>query len=209
MKTFFRAGAQHTALLVFFNGWGMDEAVFGELPVGDMDVLEVSDYRRITPLTLPGGYQTYHLAAWSLGVVAAAVALAESPQKFASATAVNGTLNPVDDDFGIPVAIFNGTLEHWESEAARSKFFRRAGIKNLPRRTAESQKEELIALKNYASRDLVNPFASAVVGLRDRIIPPAAQLRFWKSLSIPVSSYDGPHGFFERLTTICGVIDFA
>jgi biotin synthesis protein BioG len=110
-------------LLLFFNGWGMDEKPFNHLAVdNDLDILMVYDYTTLDDVKELDAYKTVHLVAWSLGVFAAAKVLAG--KKFASAVAINGTLKPIDEGEGIAPAIFQGTIDLW-SEASRMKFNRR------------------------------------------------------------------------------------
>ena len=114
-------------LLLFFNGWGMDEKPFKHLETSkDLDVLMVYDYTNLDNAhdlcNDFADYKSVHLVAWSLGVFVAAKVLAGI--KFASTKAINGTLMPIDENEGIAPIIFQGTIDSW-GEVARIKFNRR------------------------------------------------------------------------------------
>ena len=194
-------------LLLFFNGWGMDEKPFNHLAVdNDLDILMVYDYTTLDDVKELDAYKTVHLVAWSLGVFAAAKVLAG--KKFASAVAINGTLKPIDEGEGIAPAIFQGTIDLW-SKAARMKFNRRmCGIEhgkkfnsNAPERSIESQKAELIALQELITNSPVpgNIFQQAVISAKDKIFPLHAQETHWQNARIPIRVFDEPHYFFPEL----------
>jgi len=196
-----------TELLLFFNGWGMDEKPFKHLAVNDeLDVLMISDYTSLEDVEEINDYETVHLVAWSLGVFAAAKVLAT--KKFASTVAINGTLKPIDENEGIAPNIFQGTIDSW-SEIARMKFNRRmCGVEhnknfkdNAPERTIESQKSELIALQEQIINSPVpeNIFQKAIVSLNDKIFTKHNQETHWQNARIPLTIIDEPHYFFPEL----------
>ena len=207
----------NSELLLLFLGWSMDEHAVAHLASGGLDVLALWDYTAPDTAFLSEtvGYRKLHLAAWSLGVFAAAKLLAGRDIDFAGSTAFNGTLRPVDADFGIAPEIFLGTAEHWGEERARSRFYQRvAGGRAeletfpLPCRTPASQQEELFALERSARKSIPpNCFRLAVVGERDRIFPPEAQKAFWESAHTPVLSLDLPHYPFAAFHSFREVTD--
>ena len=200
-------------VLLFFNGWSMDDTLFEGWETSGVDVLTVCDYTRLEPLPELAGYEELHLAAWSLGVRVAAELLENMPYRFETATAFNGTLRPVDAEFGIDPAIFAGTAEHWGDERAWERFYRRlAGSAPFrqPRRTPESQQEELVSLQKHieSSPVPVNPFRRAWISGRDRIIPAAAQRKFWAGESVAVTEKpDAPHFPFGEIHSFEEIID--
>ena len=194
-------------LILFFNGWGMDEKPFEHLTVPDgFDILMAYDYTELEPLTEEiKSYSKVHLVAWSLGVYAAAEVL--QGIEFASATAINGTLKPIDADEGIAPAIFQGTIDSW-SEVAALKFNRRMCGKynkefkvSAPDRSVDGQKNELIALsKRIESKPQPNNiFQQAVIGVGDRIFLRDAQEEHWQHARIHLRIIDEPHYFFPAL----------
>jgi biotin synthesis protein BioG len=200
-----RAG--HPRLLLFFNGWGMDERILGmiEAPEG-RDLLAVCDYVDLqgedAVRAAVARYPAADLVAWSMGVWAAANVFRSTAPRFDKAVAVNGTGRPVDDEYGIPTGLFRATLDGF-SERARESFFRRMCdgreacgefLPHAPLRDVEDQRRELLALARDAAAGVPPPgsFTSAVVGSRDRIMPPENQLRYWQGV-IPCRTANLPH----------------
>lgn len=208
-----RSGARE--LLIFFNGWGMDPRPFSGLNATGLDVLMFYDY---STLDLPCGldllFQNYtacHLVAWSLGVPAAAAALGNCRGRLAGTVAVNGTLCPIDAEYGIAPEIFQGTLESWNA-GARNKFYRRMCVSAeiitafsalAPARDAEAQKLELAAIQQrtlQSTGPLPNDFFDrAVIGCDDRIFPVAAQKKCWSAAGVTFKSIPAPHYPFAGL----------
>ena len=163
------------SIIVFFNGWGMDESVVAHLKPGDYDVIMIYDYN--TPefdLSVLKEYENKHLAAWSMGVMAATLFDID----YVSKTAVNGTLKPIDDEFGIPCRIYDLTLKRLDVNKFMEKMFE--PDEKLPdvKREYENQKKELAALKNYKA-DLNFKYDKIIISDNDKIIPTQAQVRFW------------------------------
>lgn len=200
-----RAGAAR--LLVFFNGWGMDEwVVAGIAPPPASDLLEIHDYTDLDAGELECVLESYpscSLVAWSFGVWAAAAVFAglrRAPQR---AVAINGTCRPIDEACGIPPRLFQATVERF-SAASRDSFFRRmcADAETLasfrsraPRRDLADQAAELRALGLGVAAAPVPPsiFSQVVVGRRDRIMPPENQRRCWDTATalkvLPIPHY--------------------
>lgn len=206
-------------LLVFFNGWSRSASDAAAL-AAPFDVLEVHDYTDLDPAELLKQIRTYsqiRLAAWSLGVWAAAAVLEGCGIRFDSALALNGTLHPVHPEYGIAPEIFDGTIANWTVPAARERFLRRmagsgAAARLLPdvRRSAEDQQAELAAIRKQAAERPVprNIYTAAAMGRQDRIIPFAAQEKFWKTRpEIPAAALDLPHYPFGGLSCWEEVLD--
>ncbi len=208
---FLNRTAGHRELILFFNGWSMDENLVRNLKPGRFDVLSLHDYTStfhlLPELTAP--YKKVHLVAWSLGVWAAAEALEYAGVELASALAINGTLRPIDAKYGIAPEIFNGTVANWPEAAARSRFLARVAggrmeltevAMNL--RLPDDQQQELAALGYRITHKPTppNPFERAVIGSRDKIFPPATQLAFWATTPTTVAALDTPHYAFRGLS---------
>ena len=74
-------------------------------------------------------------------------------------------------------------------------------LPHAPLRDVEDQRRELQALARDAGPGVEQPgpFTSAVVGSRDRIMPPANQMRYWQGV-IPCRTASLPHLPFSRRT---------
>jgi len=180
-------------------------------PPEGRDLLAVCDYTDLQGIdamrAAVAHYPAVELVAWSMGVWAAATVFGAAGACFDSAVAVNGTGRPIDDEYGIPAGLFQATLQGF-SERARDSFFRRMCdgrdacgefLPHAPLRDVEDQRQELRALARAAGAGVPppGPFTSAVVGSRDRIMPPESQLRYWQGV-IPCRTVKLPHLPFSR-----------
>lgn len=201
------------SLLLIFGGWGSWPGLFSgyDYP-DDTDVLLCYDYRDMDfDTALLDGYADIRVIAWSMGVWVASRVLSgygtARRLPVAGSIAVNGTMFPVDDLRGIPVKIFEGTLENM-SRPVLDKFIRRMCAGNLaeyrsrgPQRDADELKDELAALYSAvkeADREPDYEWTEAVIGLKDMIFPAENQRRAWAGTDI--AGIDAPHygrGLFE------------
>lgn len=201
----------HSRVLLFFNGWGMDERMAGVLPAPkEADMLCLSSYHQGTAdlaKTL-AQYTTIDVVAWSMGVWAAPGALSAITHKLRHCVALNGTCQPIDDELGIPSDIFAGTLRLF-SPAVRDRFLRRMAGGNkgytqmkplLPTRSWEDQHNELAWWQQHAHLPVPQlPWTQAWCGTRDTVFPISAQLRFWQDTpTVVLPVYHFPFGAFDH-----------
>lgn len=196
MKQVFIIKENHPRLLLFFAGWGADETPFKEYRPAESDYLLCYDYRTLDfDASLLKGYREIHVIGWSMGVWAAGRVMgrlqeADASLCIKSSIAINGSPYPMDDTYGIPVAIYHGTLEGLTG-ASLHKFLRRMCLNGeafkeflniTPRRPLEELREELEEIERmYLSLPAASfRWQQAVVGSNDRIIPPAHQQNAWR-----------------------------
>lgn len=191
MKQTFLIQKQHPRLLIFFAGWGADANLFRNYLPEDCDYLLCYDYRSMYfDASLLKPYRKIHLVAWSMGVWAASQVLSGLDLPFEERIAVNGTPFPVDDHRGIPKALFQATLDNF-GPTTLQRFRRRicgsadnvrAFLAHDPLRSLAELKDELEALSRSVTSHPSAPFAwdKAIIGSRDKIFPPANQLRAWE-----------------------------
>jgi len=181
-------------LLLFFAGWGMDERPFLEyLPAGN-DCMICYNYRSLSfDDSLLAPYRNIRVVAWSMGVWAASRMLAGRNLPVSESIAINGTPQSIDDEKGIPAAIFQGTLEGL-NEHTLHKFRRRMCgskeemahfMKQVPLRTVEDLHEELAQIgKQYVTQTDTDEgyieWNKVYIGLQDNIFPPPNQQRAWE-----------------------------
>jgi len=112
MKTYIRRREKNDRLLVMFGGWGTDENFFAPFCNDELDFILFSNYSADEPLVLPEikTYKKIILIGWSLGVWAAEFLSPKTGIRADVTIAVNGTPIPADDKFGIPLNVFEGTL---------------------------------------------------------------------------------------------------
>lgn len=179
-------------LILFFCGWGMDEKPFSILK-SNCDILYVYDY---TTPEFPhfdfSKYKNISLLAFSYGVYASAIA--NLPKiNIEQNVAINGTLIPVDDKYGVPLRQFELT-EKMDSQSVvkfRERLFGGEKAKehfeifenNLPQRTAQSCTDELIRMKKYVPMFPTpnKQFDKVYIAKYDRCVPTRNQLNFWKN----------------------------
>lgn len=177
--------------ILFFSGWGMDATPFRFLSAHDHDLCLFSDYRRLQPVDLApfAGYERLHLIGWSMGVWAAAHLLADQAERFASCTALGGTLAPIDKQRGIPPESYAAMLDPFTQEVLDG-FYRNMFddedqlarfLAHRPQRDLPGLQEEMIAFRdaflNFGpGRDL---YTHKIVTSRDRIFSGRNQMRAW------------------------------
>lgn len=189
-------------LILFFNGWAMNETPVQHLDCSDFDVLLVYDYRNINFDFSQFDFSKYenkYLICWSMGVYVANL-FKDVLKDFNKKIAINGTTKIIDDDFGIPKKIYKITTKLL-NEDSKDKF-----IKNMfddgkinPNiritRTLLELKEELISIQNIELSDELT-FDCAIVSLDDRIIPTKNQLNFWQGKT-KIKKINSTHCPFE------------
>ncbi len=194
-------------LILVFLGWGMDATPFAGLSKNGYDILAISNYSRYSPDTdLPdlinelSSYREIVVIAWSFGVrIATDLLNMASGLPITRTIAVNGTEKHIDDKFGIPQAIFDGTLQNL-SPRSIWKFQRRMFVSSeafasfqqmKPQRSFDSMLDEL---RTFASLQpaIHARWDYAIVGLSDAIFPSENQQNAWHG--IPADLVDGmPH----------------
>ena len=189
---------QNNKVIVFFNGWGMDESVVHHLEFSDYDVLMFYDYNNLDTnfdFNSLDKYKNKSLIAWSMGVMVATM----FNQKYTSATAINGTLKPIDNEFGIPQRIYDLTIKGFNEKGAQ-RFIKSMFNENikLPQisRDIENQKSELSALKNYTANSNFK-YNRIILSDNDKIIPTKTQIAFWE-IEPNISSGHCPFMLFKK-----------
>lgn len=192
-------------LLIYFTGWGTTPEVVSHLPIPeDWDYLTAYDYRELNPSDLPDlkEYQRVHLVAWSMGVCAADE-LAPYLPHLTKAIAINGTVLPVNDRYGIPNEIFKGTLDRLDDEN-RARFNRRmcggkkllAVFNSFSQRSTEDLRRELTVVYERGrsmSEEMAPrlPWTSAIVSEKDLIVPSDNQIAYWERQQVPIRFVEG------------------
>ena len=167
-------------LIVFFNGWGMDETVVKHLEPEILDVIMFYDYNSLSTdfdFNLLKNYFSKYLIARSMGVMTATLFQIDYDSK----TAVNGTLKPIDDKYGIPNRIYDLTIKNL-TPSGLIKFIENMGLNSdiIPEinNDFENQKSALLQLKNYQSNPKFK-YDRIILSSDDKIIPSKNQSKFW------------------------------
>ena len=174
-------------LIIFFNGWAMDENAVSHLDCEDYDVIVFYDYGNLDTDAQLGNYDEKYIIAWSMGVLVSGSDnnnIKEIIKNYSGATAIAGTPLIIDDKFGIPEKIYNLTYKGFNEESSE-KFFKKM-FNNLPKdifctnRTFESQKTELEMMSNYKFVSDIK-FTRVIIPDKDFIIPGRNQKRYWET----------------------------
>lgn len=189
-------------LLLIFAGWGTDSGQYAHVSRPGYDTLVVWDYRDLgIDWSIVADYNEIALIAWSMGVYAASMSIHSIRHLITAMIAVNGTMTPVDNLRGIPVAVYEGTAAGL-NERSLKKFYRRMCgdretaerfLATEPGRDAAELVEELRSI--YPEPWFANPKVAdwdiAVIGRDDAIFPACNQQRAWKGTPLIVT--DRPH----------------
>ena len=184
MKYKWLNNTKNKKIIIFFNGWGMDENVINHLDCEDYDVLMFYDYNTLDTdfdFSLLNIYLEKNIIAWSMGVMVGGNYLIEQNlSPYLQTVAINGTLKPIDAEYGIHPKIYDLTIKGF-NEKGREKFINSMFDKKqdiLCSREIENQKNELIALKNYRCNNDFR-YNKILISDNDKIIPTKSQVAFW------------------------------
>lgn len=198
-------------LLLFFNGWGNDELPLKHIVSEDKDVLILSDYTNAEAfqLSIAESYEEVYVIAWSMGVMVANEILRKQNINICRSVAVNGSVNSVHNEIGIPEKIYLLTLNTL-SEKSVHMFQRNMCVQknayqfymeNKPARSFESQKAELGYLYKFSEKCSVDNFifTHAIIGTKDKIFPVDNLRKMWSDIF--VKEMDAPHYLFAEIRT--------
>lgn len=223
MKQTFLIKENRPNLVLFFAGWGMDETPFRHLVnrcPEDCDWMICYDYSKWSfDPTLVEEYKGIVIYGWSLGVWEAQKVMETYQLPIIASIAINGTLSPIDEEFGISPQLYEATLIDFTEEKLQ-KFRKRmcnssaaynAFMKMAPQREAKNLEMELFSfimksLDSSFEADLEGKNAQwdlAIIGKNDRIFLPKNQLQYWqnnaKTLGVAdIAHYDVNLPFLEN-----------
>lgn len=191
-------------LIIFFTGWSFDYRPFEFLQSKNADVIIFYDYNFIDDFKIfENHYRKKHLVAWSMGVYTAYM-LKEKLPEFETKLAINGTVFPVDNEFGIPEKPFILTLKHAKT-GLEGKFYQNIfnNSEELEKyntnpilRSMDNRVEEL---KNLYTRiqntqkEYRKFYDKAIISSNDKIIPTQNQINFWTKYDTPYEIIESGH----------------
>ena len=121
---FIKRGAA-TRLILIFAGWSTDSRYYNDCVFDGWDTAVVSDYRDMAMPSIPDQYATVYVFAYSLGVAAASLCGIQAAVRIA----ICGSPEAVSDRFGIPEAVYAGTLDSLSERSLMKFHLRMAGDK--------------------------------------------------------------------------------
>ncbi len=191
-------------LVYFFNGWGMDENVFQKIKYPkNFDIIMFYDYQNLeidkSIFLQCSKYKNKYLISWSMGVMISTI-FEQELGKLNRKIAINGTIKPIDDNYGITKKIYNMTINNFDDSSSqkfvKKMFFKDKLILNLINRPICELKNELISLIDYKGNENFY-FDLVYVSKYDKIIPYKNQINFWNCRNEKVITLDLGHFPFE------------
>ncbi len=204
-------------LILFFNGWGMDDCVLDSVNHSGYDVCMLYQYHQGEPfdVSILDNYKEVFVIAWSMGVYFACKTLKQYQKSLKLTVAINGTPCAIDDKYGISKSIFEGTIQHLD-ELNFKKFKRRMfdnkfdfeRFNNLESsRTLQECLEELKFINDeYQPEPLDFKFDKIFVAQNDRIIPAQNQSAYWANHPC-VKAKDASHFPFYNINNWSEVLN--
>lgn len=199
-------------LIIFFNGWSLDENIVNHLTSSEYDVLMFNDYSDLEISQEISEkinfYSEINVIAWSFGVWASGNVI-NNFKNLKNVISVNGTLIPIDNNLGIPEKIFNLTLTHLSEENYlrffKNMFSSEADLNKISTRSIENKKYELEQIKNLSEKtncaQNAKLYNKIFIGKNDKIISAKNQSNFWSATNIKIVELDGGHCIFELFET--------
>ena len=202
-KKFISRQNGNSRVIVVFADWAMDWRPFKGLGVPGYDIAVIWDFSDLTfSWKAFTAYDEVCLVAWGMGVFAASLTVHEILGRVTKRIAVNGTLDPIDDNRGMPATAFHG-LVNALSPGSLKRFYRRmctsaeqyeAFFTNRPQRTMAEIAAELRDIETHTifHAPQFTEWDLAVISRHDVIFPTQNQVRSWHGV-VPVQFLEGGH----------------
>ena len=191
-------------LIVFFNGWGMDDEIVTHLDSSGFDIITICDYRdfEFDYKSCDCDFEKYsekYLICWSMGVYVSNL-FKKLFDNFDKKIAVAGTNRIIDNNFGILEKIYNVTIKYFSDESAKKfidNIFLNENHSFKIKRSTSELKDELISLKNLEIEHELN-YNKAIIPTKDIIVPFRNQINYWESMNIKSIQINAPHYVFGK-----------
>lgn len=192
-------------LILFFNGWGMNEKVVEGIDIPEGYELKIINFPYEVNLELTK-YEKVIAVGWSFGCYYLSKFIKTTDRKFEKVVGINGN-GEIIGKYGITPKIFEFTLVTLTPESLL-KFYKNMeidrGFKN-PEKDFEMVKEELQYFKdNY--QELDNIFDEIIIGERDKIVPAMRQKKYCEEKNIGYRVFDTGHYPFNYIKSWSEII---
>lgn len=173
-------------LILFFNGWGMDESVVRNIEVPKNYRLKVINFPYEVDSDIFFKYSEVIWVGWSFGSYYLAKYLLENEMWFENVISINGVPETIGD-YGIPIKIFYNTLENLTPEKLIEFYSNmEASIEFSPSNKSFKEIREELQYFSDNYKALRNVFTKAFIGRKDKIIPALRQKRYYTEAGIPI-----------------------
>lgn len=187
-------------LILFFNGWGMNESIISNIKKDIEADIFCINYPYKVPNINYKNYSKIFVIGWSFGVFYATKFL-ETFEFPHISIAINGTPFPIGE-FGIPEKLFNLTLNTLNDDNFK-KFFVNMGapLSYFPKNfSIDKLKKELLDIK-FSRENSIFKFNKVFLGAKDRIIPFNRQFKYFKDQCSNIKTMDCEHFPFDILNS--------
>lgn len=221
MKTFLRRFENNRDLIILFGTWGIDEKAFSNLCTDKFDFILFYNYSADEPLILPEmkTYRRVTVIGWSLGVWAAEFYSRRMGIRPDLTIAINGTPVAADDHYGVPLKIFEATLNNITNYSMAKFYLRVFGNKSsfernrpiIPSRSVKSLHDELRWIYNRMMEPVQTGFVwdYSLIGTEDRVFRASNLISYWnmhpETRQIIVES---PHYLFDNWKSLDELIRY-
>jgi biotin synthesis protein BioG len=221
MKTFLRRFENNRELIILFGTWGIDDKAFSNLCTDRFDFILFYNYSADEPLILPEmkTYRRVTVIGWSLGVWAAEFYSRRMGIRPDLTIAINGTPVAADDHYGVPLKIFEATLNNITNYSMAKFYLRVFGNKSsfernrpiIPSRSVKSLHDELRWIYNRMMEPVQTGFVwdYSLIGTEDRVFRASNLISYWnmhpETRQIIVES---PHYLFDNWETLDELIRY-
>lgn len=174
-------------LMLFFNGWGMDENIVSHLEIPINYTLKVINFPYNFDNTILSQYDDIIFIGWSFGSYYLTKYVIENNIKSNKIISLNGTPETIGKN-GISEGVFKLTLDTLTLDTLQ-KFYENMGIDNTfsqAKKNFKDIKNELQYFKdNYVP--LKNIFTHAFIGKKDKIIPASRQKKYFETNKVIIT----------------------
>lgn len=194
-------------LIVFFNGWGMDNKAVDHLTIPKNYEVKIVNFPYDLDNSIFKNYEEVIAIAWSFGSYYLCKYLNNNNIKLDKIISINGVPETIGE-FGIPERIFEATLKNLTPETLK-EFYHNMGVDSeniFSNKEFKEIKTELLYFKDYYSPEK-NCFTKAFIGKKDRVIPALRQEKYYNNHNIKISIIQCPHypfKFFKSWSDIIG-----
>lgn len=194
-------------LIVFFNGWGMDNKAVNHLTIPKNYEVKIVNFPYNLDSSIFKNYEEIIAVGWSFGSYYLSKYLNKNNIKLDKIISINGVPETIGE-FGIPERIFKATLKNLTPETLK-EFYSNMGVNSeslFSNKDFQSIKEELQYFKDNYSPEK-NSFTKAFIGKKDKIIPTLRQKKYYDNHNTEIAIIQCPHypfNFFKSWADIIG-----
>lgn len=193
------------SLIVFFNGWGMDEKILPDIE--EKHEILCINFPYSVPLEKLEGIEEIIFIGWSFGAYYANKFLKENPRfQNSLSIAINGTPDMIGKN-GIPKKILELTLKTLSEDSLRQFHINMECNNNLfAGKDITFLRDELkYFIENSDSSE--NFFKGALISVRDRIVPAKNQENYFSDKNVIIKKISYGHFIFHEMRGLSKIVE--